>query len=157
MDLAAPFPLRRLRPATSARGAAPEAAPPRRGRARHRSPRRVRRVLLIGAGTHAATLAAQLQGLPEDADLVVVLRMATREDRTSGAELAELTLRRGGRLVELRGAQSAVALDAARLASLVGDVAGREVHVAGPRGFARAALAAAGASGVPAARCRTLV
>ncbi|WP_354699157.1 hypothetical protein DSM112329_04865 [Paraconexibacter sp. AEG42_29] len=110
------------------------------GRRRHPAPTGSP-VLLVGAGAHAAALTPVLRALPEAADVVVVLRMASREDRTHGAELAELTLRRGGRLIELSGARSAVALDAGRLRALVADIAHREVHVAGPAAFADAVLA----------------
>lgn len=109
-------------------------------------------VLLVGSGDHAAELLPVLEGLPEASDVVVVLRMATREDRLRGAGLAELTLRRGGRLVELSGSRAAVALDAARLRALVGDLASRDVHVVGAPSFAAAAVAAARAAGVPEAR-----
>lgn len=111
-------------------------------------------VLLVGSGDHAGALLAVLEDLPESADVVVVLRMATREDHVGGAVLAELTLRRGGRLVELSGTRAAVALDAPRLRSLVADLASREVHVSGPPSFAAAAVAAARAGGVPEGRTR---
>jgi ferredoxin-NADP reductase len=127
------------------------AAPGRHG-GRHRASARTAPVLLVSSGDHAAALLPVLRALPEATDLVVILRMATREDLTAGADAAEVTLRRGGRLVELSGGRSAVALDAARLQALVPDLATREVHVCGPASFVAAAVAAAQAGGVPEGR-----
>lgn len=117
--------------------------PPRRPARRHG-----RGVLLIGTGADAAPLRDALAKIPEATDLVVVLRIATREDRILSTELAELTLRRGGRLVELTGARSAVALDAGRLLALVADVSARDVYVGGPSAFAGSAHDAALLAGV---------
>jgi ferredoxin-NADP reductase len=122
-------------------------------RARLRRPARTPdAVLLVGAGAHAGALRTLLGSLPESTDVTVIVRTATREDLALAAELVELTLRRGGRLVELMGARSAVALDAARLQAMVGDVAMRDVHVCGPASFAQAVVRAARGAGIAESR-----
>ncbi|MCW3015851.1 MAG: ferric reductase [Solirubrobacterales bacterium] len=126
----------------------------RRARSARRPARRAAAVLLVATGAHAAALRAVLASLPESTDLTVILRTATasRQDMALGAELGELILRRGGRLVELVGARSAVALDAARLQAMVGDVAARDLYVCGPAWFADTVVRAARGAGVPESR-----
>jgi ferredoxin-NADP reductase/DMSO/TMAO reductase YedYZ heme-binding membrane subunit len=107
------------------------------------------RVLLVGAGVGITPIRALLQELPAGTDVVVVLRGSHAGDLVLRDEVAEHVARRGGRLHELVGPRERLALDAAALAALVPDVAGRDVYVCGPDGFTALVLDAARAAGVP--------
>jgi ferredoxin-NADP reductase/DMSO/TMAO reductase YedYZ heme-binding membrane subunit len=111
-----------------------------------------RRVLLVGAGVGVTPIRALLQDLPEDADVVVLLRAHTAADLVLRDEVERLVCRRGGRVHALVGPREQVPLDAAALRRLVPDLASRDVFVCGPDGFRRAFTAAVRAAGVPAPR-----
>ena len=110
------------------------------------------RVLLVGAGVGITPVRALLEELPEDADVVVVLRGSVPEDLVLRDEVAHEVARRGGRLHELIGPRDQVRLDRHGLRALVPDLRDRDVYVCGPEGFQSALVAAAGEAGVPAAR-----
>jgi ferredoxin-NADP reductase/DMSO/TMAO reductase YedYZ heme-binding membrane subunit len=110
------------------------------------------RVLLVGAGVGITPVRALLEDLPEDADVVVLLRGSRREDLVLRGEIAELVARRGGHLHELVGPRDRVSLDADRLTALAPGLRDRDVYVCGPDGFAARVIAAAREAGVPAAR-----
>jgi ferredoxin-NADP reductase len=107
------------------------------------------RVLLVGAGVGITPVRALLEELPEDADVVVILRGSTHEDLVLRDEIADHVAQRGGRLVELVGPREHVRLDATALSALVPDVARRDVYLCGPEPFQDALLAAAREAGVP--------
>jgi predicted ferric reductase len=109
------------------------------------------RVLLIGAGVGITPIRALLEELPEDADVVVVLRGSTTEDLVLRDEIGDHVARRDGRLHELVGPRESVPLDRAALRALVPDLVQRDVYVCGPEPFQDALVAAAADAGVPAA------
>ena len=108
------------------------------------------RVLLVGAGVGITPIRALLEELPEDADVVVVLRGSTPSDLVLRDEVADHVRRRGGRLHELVGTREQVRLDRAGLTGLVPDIARRDVYLCGPEPFQDALAAAATEAGVPA-------
>jgi ferredoxin-NADP reductase/DMSO/TMAO reductase YedYZ heme-binding membrane subunit len=107
------------------------------------------RLLLAGAGVGATPIRALLEDLPDDADVVVLLRGSRREDLVLRDEIAEHVTRRRGRLHELVGPRESVALDARGLRRLVPDLRRRDVYVCGPDGFTEAVAGAARDAGVP--------
>ncbi len=107
------------------------------------------RVLLIGAGVGITPVRALLEELPEDADVVVVLRGSDHADLVLRHEVADEVHRRGGRLHELVGPRELVPLDAASLTALVPDVAERDVYLCGPEAFQGKLAGATRQSGVP--------
>ena len=107
-------------------------------------------MLLIGAGVGITPIRALLEELPEDADVVVVLRGSTTEDLVLRDEIGHHVARRDGRLHELVGPRESVPLDRAALKALVPDLAQRDVYVCGPEPFQDALVAAATDAGVPA-------
>jgi ferredoxin-NADP reductase/DMSO/TMAO reductase YedYZ heme-binding membrane subunit len=109
------------------------------------------RVLLFGAGVGITPVRALLEELPQEADVVVVLRGSRREDLLLRHEVAEQVARRRGRLHELVGPRERVPLDARALTALVPDIAGRDVYLCGPEPFQDALIAASREAGVPAA------
>jgi predicted ferric reductase len=108
------------------------------------------RVLLVGAGVGITPIRALLEELPDDADVVAILRGSTHDDLVLRHEVADHVERRGGRLHEVVGPRDRTRLDSAALTALVPDVAQRDVYVCGPEGFQDALVAAATESGVPA-------
>jgi ferredoxin-NADP reductase len=106
-------------------------------------------VLLVGAGVGATPLRALLEDLPQDADVVAILRASTREGLVLRDEIAAHVAARGGRLHELVGPRERVPLDADALLTLVPDVAARDLFVCGPEGFSDAVARAARAAGTP--------
>lgn len=109
------------------------------------------RVLIVGAGVGITPVRALLEELPDDADVVAVLRGSTRTDLVLRDEIAEQVRDRGGRLHELVGPRERVGLDAAALTALAPDIASRDVYLCGPEPFQDALVAAATEAGVPAA------
>jgi ferredoxin-NADP reductase len=107
------------------------------------------RVLLVGAGVGITPVRALLEDLPEDADVVVLLRGSTREDLVLRDEIRELVARRRGSLRELVGPRERVPLDAPALLALVPDLAERDLYVCGPEPFQDALITAARTAGVP--------
>jgi ferredoxin-NADP reductase/DMSO/TMAO reductase YedYZ heme-binding membrane subunit len=110
------------------------------------------RVLLIGAGVGITPVRALLEELPDDADVVVVLRGSRHDDLVLRDEVAADVRRRGGRLHELVGPRERVPVDAAALTALVPDVAERDVYVCGPAPLQQALVDAAMDAGVPPSR-----
>src|SRR3954447_21852771 len=108
------------------------------------------RVLLVGAGVGITPVRALLEELPDDADVVVVLRGSRPEDLVLRDEVADHVRHRGGRLHELVGPRELVALDSAALTALVPDIAERDVYLCGPEPFQDTLVAAATEAGVPA-------
>jgi ferredoxin-NADP reductase/DMSO/TMAO reductase YedYZ heme-binding membrane subunit len=107
------------------------------------------RVLLVGAGVGITPVRALLEELPEDADVVVVLRGSRPEDLVLRDEVAEQVARRRGRLHALLGPRERVPLDAGALTALVPDIARRDVYLCGPEPFQDALIAASLQAGVP--------
>jgi ferredoxin-NADP reductase/DMSO/TMAO reductase YedYZ heme-binding membrane subunit len=107
------------------------------------------RVLLVGAGVGITPVRALVEELPDDSDVVVIVRGSTHEDLVHRDEVAHHVERRRGRLLELVGPRQRVPLDAAALTALVPDIAERDVYVCGPTPFQDALVAAAGEAGVP--------
>jgi ferredoxin-NADP reductase len=108
------------------------------------------RVLLVGAGVGITPVRALLEELPDDADVVVILRGSRTEDLVLRHEIADEVRRRRGRLHQLVGPRERVRLDAHGLTALVPDLAARDVYVCGPEPFQDALIGAAGHAGVPA-------
>src|SRR4051812_25661621 len=73
------------------------------------------RVLLVGAGVGITPVRALLEELPDDADVVVVLRGSRPDDLVLRDEVADHVRHRGGRLHELVGPRERVPLDSASL------------------------------------------
>ena len=92
-------------------------------------------VVLIGAGVGVTPLRAMLEDLPNQTDVVVVLRASTVDDLIHRREMAELVYQRGGRLCEVVGPRHRVRFDAHALSRIVPDIAVRDVYVCGPGGF----------------------
>lgn len=145
--------LARLRPGTRVAVEGPYGAftPDTAERERGRGPR----VLLVGAGLGAAPVHALLQDLPEDADVVAVLRASTRAGLVLRDEIAAEVRRRGGRLHALVGPRERVPLDAAALRRIAPDLRRRDVYVCGPDGFTAALTRTLADAGVAPSRIHT--
>ena len=78
---------------------------------------------------------AILEDLPDEVDVVVVLRAPTPEEVIFHREIAPLVKARGGPLHVLVGSRQKVRLDVRHLAKLVPDIAARDLYVCGPDGF----------------------
>lgn len=107
-------------------------------------------MLLVGAGVGTTPIRALLQELPQDADLVAVLRASTAGELALRDEITADLRARGGRLHELVGPREQIDLSSTGLLRLVPDLAARDVFVCGPDGFTRGVIDAAGRAGVPA-------
>jgi ferredoxin-NADP reductase len=107
------------------------------------------RLLLIGAGVGTAPIFALLQELPEETDIIVLLRASTRQDLVLSDDVAGEVHRRGGRLVELVGSRDEVRLDAGALREIVPDLRAREVYLCGPDALSHRLAAELGRAGVP--------
>ncbi len=92
-------------------------------------------VVLIGAGVGVTPLRALLEDLPEETDVVALIRASTIDDLVHRDEIASLVEQRGGRLREIIGPRHRARLDAKALRRAVPDIAGRDVYVCGPEGF----------------------
>jgi predicted ferric reductase len=92
-------------------------------------------VVLIGAGVGVTPLRALLEDLPDQTDVVVLIRASTVDDLVHRAEVASLVAQRGGRLHEIVGPRHRARLDARALRHAVPDIALRDVYVCGPEGF----------------------
>lgn len=124
-------------------------------------------VVLLGSGIGITPMRALLEGLtyaPGHATLIH--RARSDADLVLRAELHEIAARRGAEVIELPGPrvqgrrswlpQSAAHLDdAAALAQLVPDIAGRDVYICGPDEWIQAARTAAVRAGVPSAQIHT--
>jgi ferredoxin-NADP reductase/DMSO/TMAO reductase YedYZ heme-binding membrane subunit len=107
------------------------------------------RLLLVGVGVGAAPVLALLEELPEESDVVVILRASTPGSLVLRDEVAEEVRRCGGRLVELVGPRHWVRLDADALREIVPDVRGREVYLCGPDALSRRLSTELERAGVP--------
>jgi predicted ferric reductase len=107
-------------------------------------------VLLIAAGVGITPLRALLEDLPDDADVVVVIRASTDADLLHRAEIAALVERRRGRLLEVIGSRHKLRITARTLRHMVPDVVDRDVYVCGPPGFGADVVSSAAKLGVPA-------
>jgi predicted ferric reductase len=92
-------------------------------------------VVLIGAGVGVTPLRAMLEDLPNQTNVVVVLRASTVDDLIHRREMAELVYQRGGRVCEVVGPRHRVRFDAHTLSRIVPDIADRDVYVCGPGEF----------------------
>jgi ferredoxin-NADP reductase len=106
------------------------------------------RLLLVGVGVGAAPVLALLRELPEETDVVVVLRGATPDEIVLRDEIAGAVARCGGRLVELSGARHWDRLDAAALRGTVPDMRRRETYLCGPATLSRRLADELGRAGV---------
>ena len=106
-------------------------------------------LILVGVGQGAAPVLALLRQLPEDADVVVVLRGSTPDEVVLRDQVAGAVARCGGRLVELTGPRHAERLDAAALSATVADLRRREAYVCGPGSVSRRLAGQLCRAGVP--------
>jgi predicted ferric reductase len=100
--------------------------------------RRLRKVLLVGGGVGITPLRALFESLPGKGRDITLIYRATREDELMfRAELDAIASARKARVVYLVGSRSdhPEYLTARHLASLVPDVAGRDVYLCGPPGM----------------------
>ncbi|MCW3002326.1 MAG: ferric reductase [Conexibacter sp.] len=108
------------------------------------------KVLLIGAGVGTTPIHALLQELPQEADVVAVLRASRAAELALREEIGEELGHRRGAVHELVGSRDGIDLSAAGLLRLVPDLAERDVFICGPDGFTSSVVGAARAAGVPA-------
>jgi predicted ferric reductase len=106
------------------------------------------KAVLIGAGVGTTPIHAVLQELPEEADVVAVLRASTSSQLTLRDEIVEQVRRRGGRTHALVGPRESVDLSATGLLRLVPDLVERDLFVCGPQGFTDGVVSAARRAGV---------
>jgi predicted ferric reductase len=107
------------------------------------------KVLLVGAGVGTTPIRAVLQELPQEADVVAVLRASSAAELTLRDEIVDDVRRRRGRVHELLGPRAGIDLSAAGLLRLAPDLAQRDVFICGPDGFTGRVVAAARDAGVP--------
>jgi predicted ferric reductase len=110
------------------------------------------RVTLLAAGVGITPIRSLLEDLPPDAAPTVIHRVRTADDLLFADEIDALVRDRGGVLHRLVGARDEQPINARRLAELVPGLAGHELYVCGPPGFATAVRAAARDLGIPAHR-----
>jgi predicted ferric reductase len=135
--------LRRLRPGTRVLMEGPYGA----FTALARQPGRA--VALIAAGVGITPIRALLQDLAPDAAPAVIYRARDDDDLIFRDELEQAVRGRDGVLHCLVGDRERHPVTAARLVSLVPDIADRTLYVCGPPGFAAAVLGAAKDLGIP--------
>ncbi len=133
--------LARLRPGTPIAVEGPYGAFTRHARSRDA-------VLLAGAGVGVTPLRALLEDLPAHVDVTMLVRASSPADIILRDYFSELVEARGGRLHELVGPRTDVALDPRSLRRLVPDLDRRDVYVCGPDGFNDLIRRAARAAGV---------
>jgi predicted ferric reductase len=114
-----------------------------------RHARHADRVLLVAAGVGATPVRALLEDLPEDVDVVTILRGTSRRDLVLRDEIAQRVGARAGQLHEVVGPRAQAPLDAPTLRRLVPDIAQRDVYVCGPSAFMATIVAAVRTLGVP--------
>lgn len=100
------------------------------------------KVLLVAAGVGVTPVRALLEDLPFGVDVVVIVRASQRAELIFRDEIASLVAQHRGRLHELVGDRSRVALDAQMFRLLVPDLHRRDAYVCGPQGFSDAVVAA---------------
>ncbi|MEU3979970.1 ferredoxin reductase family protein [Streptomyces sp. NPDC026672] len=107
------------------------------------------RSLLIAGGVGITPLRALFETLP--GDVTLLYRARTAQDLALGGELEAIARHRGGRvLYALNGPRGERPdLSAESLRAAVPDLAGHDVYVCGPEGFARELYRALRAAGVP--------
>ena len=108
--------------------------------------RRRKKVALIAAGIGVTAIRALLEDLPLGTEPVVLYRASSEEQLVLADELAELVRQRKGRLHELVGSRTVIAVD--RLVSLIPDLKRRDVYVAGPDDLVRRVVAVLRSAGV---------
>ncbi len=108
-----------------------------------------RPVALIAAGVGITPIRALVQDLAPDAAPAVVYRARGNDDLIFRDEMEQAVRSRGGMLHCLVGDRGQQPITAARLASLVPDIADRTFYVCGPSGFAAVVLGAARDLGIP--------
>jgi len=113
------------------------------------------RVALVGAGVGVTPLRALVEDLPDGVDVVALLRASNHHEAVLAEEMRQFLEHRGGQFRPLVGPRSAVRLDTAALASLVPDLASRDVFVCGPHAFTRQVIRSARELGVDRDRIHT--
>jgi len=113
------------------------------------------RVVLVGAGVGVTPLRALLEDLPEGVHVVALLRASNPHEAVLAEEMRSFVERRGGFFHSLVGPRSAVRFDSGVLATLVPDIAHRDMYICGPHGFTRQAVRAARALRVDSSRIHT--
>ena len=135
--------LRRLRPGTPVLMEGPYGA--FTAHARHNG----RPVTLIAGGIGITPIRSLLEDLPPGSAPTVLHRVRHEDDLVLVDEVAALVHARGGVLHRLVGHRDRHPLDERRLAELVPGIAGHELYVCGPPGFADTILAATRRLGIP--------
>ena len=93
------------------------------------------KVLLIAAGVGVTPMRALLEDLPDEVDVVVMLRAPSPADVIFHNEITQIVQSRGGRLHVLVGSRDQVRLDSRKFRELVTDIRKRDVFICGPEGF----------------------
>jgi predicted ferric reductase len=120
-----------------------------------KSSRSTNRLALIGAGVGVTPLRALLEDLPDDVDVVGLLRASNHDETVLADEMRILLERRGGQLHLLVGSRRDVALDQDQLRQSVPDLARRDLYICGPAGFTHQVVDAALGLGTPPERIHT--
>jgi ferredoxin-NADP reductase/DMSO/TMAO reductase YedYZ heme-binding membrane subunit len=112
--------------------------------------RRRGRVLLVAAGVGITPIRALLEDLPDQVDVVVILRASRSQDLILRDEIAAMLRDRSkGILHEVVGPRDQVDLDAGTLRGLVPDIRHRDLYVCGPEGFTERVVVVARRLSVP--------